>query len=50
MDVSKIQALLDLIDRVSVPPPGMLDGAIPELNQAIIDRAESDIDVELQVP
>ena len=51
MDVAKVLNLLELIDKAKVPPPGWSEGEpLPELNEAIIARAESDIDAELQVP
>jgi len=47
MDPVKVQKLLDLIERAKVPPPGVDE--LPARNQAIIARAESDIDAELAV-
>ncbi len=49
MDTAKIQALLDLIERAKVPPPGMGAGELPERNLAIIAKAEAEIDAELLV-
>jgi len=48
MDADKIQNLLDLIARASVPPPGVDE--LPARNQAIIAKAEADIDTEVATP
>lgn len=48
MDTDKVQKLLDLIDRVSVPPPGVDE--LPARNLAIIAKAEADIDAEVAAP
>lgn len=50
MDVAKIQELLDLIDRVSIPPPGMDAGELPDFNSAIIARAVLEVESELVLP
>lgn len=55
MDPVKIQQLLDLIDKASVPPPNTeQDPArhdeIVARNQAIIAKAEADIDAEIAPP
>jgi len=48
MDAEKVKKLLELIEKVSVPPPGMAEGELPERNQAIIAKAEAEIDAELE--
>lgn len=55
MDAVKIQALLDLIEKVSVPPPNTEQDQtrydeIVARNNAIIVKAEEEIDAELALP
>ena len=45
MDAEKVQSLLDLIERASVPPAGVDE--LPARNLAIIAKAEADIDAEI---
>lgn len=52
MDAVKVQALLDLIEKVSVPPPNTEEDQtrydeIIARNAAIVTKAEADIDTEL---
>lgn len=46
MDPIKVQQLLELIEKASVWPPNVDE--LPARNQAIIDKAEAEIDKELQ--
>ncbi len=54
MDAVKVQQLLDLIDKASVPPPDndqdpTRHDEIVARNAAIVAKAEADIDAELLV-
>ena len=54
MDAAKVAQLLELIDKASVPPPNTdqdetRHAEIVARNEAIIDRAEMEIDAELAV-
>ena len=55
MDAVKVQQLLDLIDKASVPPPDSEQDparhdAIVARNNAIIAKAEADITTEVALP
>jgi len=45
MDAIKVMNLLELIQKASAPPPGVDE--LPARNQAIIAKAEADIDTEV---
>lgn len=47
MDAEKVLKLLELIDRSKVPLPN--DEPISDRNQAIIAKAEAEIDAEIAV-
>ncbi|KKN71814.1 hypothetical protein LCGC14_0416680 [marine sediment metagenome] len=54
MDATKVQGLLDLIEKASVPPPNTDQDQtrydeIVARNEAIIAKAEVEIDAELAV-
>lgn len=47
MDAVKVMNLLELIEKAKVFPPNVDE--LPERNQAIIAKAEAEIDAELAV-
>ena len=47
MDAAKVILLLELKEKASVPPPDTPAGELPARNQAIIAKAEADIDSEI---
>ncbi len=54
MDALKVQTLLDLIEKASVPPPNTDEdqtryNAIVARNNAIIAKAEADISAEVAI-
>ena len=55
MDAEKVHALLELIDKASVPPPDdeqdpIRHDEIVARNNTIIAKAEADIDAEVAIP